>query len=46
MDIEKYYIDNEKLKTVTIELINNCNFKCKHCYLDSQNIKLNRDKVF
>lgn len=30
--IKKLYIENEKIYFASIELTQNCNFRCKHCY--------------
>lgn len=42
-DIKEWFIRNEKLYFASIELTQNCNFKCKHCYCadkKSKNLKL------
>lgn len=31
-EIKKWFISNKKLYFASIELTQNCNFKCKHCY--------------
>lgn len=45
-EIHKLYEENRVLKTVTIELVNQCNWKCKHCYLDRDVSTLDISKVF
>lgn len=45
-EIKEYYIDNRKLYSVTLELINNCNANCIHCYLDKNTISIQKNKVF
>lgn len=44
--IENYYIKKKLLKTITIELINQCNWKCKHCYLDKEKMTMPKEKIF
>lgn len=43
-DVDNYYEKNFFLKTVTIELLNHCNWNCKHCYLDKK--KNNVTKIY
>lgn len=31
-EIKEYYIQKGKIYFASIELTQNCNFKCKHCY--------------
>ena len=45
LQIEKIYDENRVLYSVTMELINQCNWKCKHCYLDDAKTKLELAKV-
>ena len=39
-DLTTLYEKNRLLKTVTIEITNLCNWRCKHCYLDNQKIDI------
>lgn len=42
--IKKWYIEKEKIYFASIELTQNCNFQCKHCYCadkQSKNLSLN-----
>lgn len=36
-DLKDWYIKNEKLYFVSLELTQQCNFKCKHCYCTGKN---------
>ena len=53
-DIKKWYIDNNKIYFVSIELTQQCNFHCKHCYctdkysphLDLDSYRLIIDKIY
>ncbi len=45
-DIMKIYDENRMLHTVTVEVNNHCNWRCKHCYLDDKNISLEPQKIF
>lgn len=33
-ELNEIYEKNRILKTVTVEIVNQCNWNCKHCYLD------------
>ena len=49
MNITKYYEDNKKLLSITIELTKKCSFFCKHCYNgipESREIPFERLKEF
>lgn len=42
-DIREWFISNEKLYFASIEITQNCNFRCKHCYCtdkDSESLSL------
>lgn len=40
------YIDYDFMKCVQIEVTSNCNFKCKHCYLESSAVeKMSYEKI-
>lgn len=42
-EIKEWYINNEKLYFASIELTENCNFRCRHCYCpdkESENLSL------
>lgn len=42
-EIKEWFVNNEKLYFTSIELTQNCNFKCKHCYCsdkESKNLSL------
>lgn len=45
-EINKIYEDNRILKTITIEIVNQCNWNCKHCYLDKKILYLKKEKIF
>lgn len=45
-DLTTLYEKNRLLKTVTIEITNLCNWRCKHCYLDNQKIDIDLEKIF
>lgn len=36
-EIKEWYIQHEKIYFSSIELTQNCNFKCKHCYCEDKN---------
>ncbi len=46
ISIEQLYIKGRNLYTVTIELINECNWHCKHCYLDNNKMELPPSMVY
>lgn len=47
LNIDKIYDNKRFLQTITIELTNMCNWRCKHCYLDDSNIELmSLDKIY
>lgn len=37
IDIKKFYSDRNLFYMVMIELTSKCNYRCKHCYIDSNN---------
>lgn len=45
-NIEKEYDEKRALESVTIELINQCNLSCKHCYLTKDKRHLDKKKVY
>ncbi len=45
-ELNKVYEDNRLLKTITIEIVNQCNWRCKHCYLDSTKIDMEINKIY
>lgn len=44
--IENLFKEHKTLYSFTIELVNHCNWECKHCYLDKEKISIQTDKVF
>lgn len=45
-EIEKIYQKERILKTITIEIVNQCNWRCKHCYLDSYKQIIDKETIF
>lgn len=43
--LDEIYLNNKLLKTITLEIINQCNFNCKHCYLNKKIIEMDYDKI-
>lgn len=37
-DLKNWYIANDEIYTASLELTQNCNFSCKHCYCSEKNI--------
>ena len=46
LQIEKLYDDTRNLYSVTMELLNQCNWRCKHCYLDDAKVEIELEKVY
>lgn len=46
LQIERLYDDTRNLYSVTMELLNQCNWRCKHCYLDDAKVELELEKVY
>lgn len=44
--IENCFKEHKTLYSLTIELVNHCNWECKHCYLDKEKISMQKEKVF
>ena len=42
--IENKYKESKILHTITIELLNHCNWNCMHCYLDRDKIVMQNIK--
>ncbi len=40
LNVDKLYDENKFLQTITIELTNACNWRCKHCYLDDSKVEI------
>lgn len=43
-DIKQWFVSNKKLYFASLEMTQNCNFRCKHCYCadkESKNLSLN-----
>ena len=36
-EIKKWFVDHDRLYSVSLELTQNCNFQCKHCYCSEKN---------
>lgn len=45
-EIENVFKEHRTLYSFTIELVNHCNWSCKHCYLDKDIIFLPKEKVY
>lgn len=45
-EINDIYEKNRILKMVTIEIVNQCNWNCKHCYLDKEKIDMDINKIY
>lgn len=46
IELDEIYEKNRLLKTVTIEIVNQCNWHCKHCYLDNKKIDMDINKIY
>lgn len=44
--LNRLYIDNRFLKTLTIEVVNHCNLSCMHCYLNKDKLQIPKEKIF
>ena len=45
-ELDEIYEKNRLLKTVTIEIVNQCNWHCKHCYLDNKKVDMDINKIY
>lgn len=46
IDISSIYDQYRLLETITIEVCNQCNWNCKHCYLDAEKDELDPNTIY